>query len=338
MRVCVKERRVAYNGIAKVQHYVPQFLLKNFGTGKKDQLHVFDKKTEKTFVSAARNIAAESRFYDFKLGEEAHTIEPILTKIESSAKPIFKRLIEADSLAVLATEDRFHLAGFLATQFVRTKAARAAAEDLEQQFLATLRARGFDDEQLRDSGLDLDRERQNLFAIKQVLEAPESFGQYFLDKDWLLYATRKADPFIIGDHPLVLQNIHPNNGPFGNIGLAVQGIEIYLPLTPTRALAMWCRTNGDMFRRAALQIEMLRRVAPAQLRGLKDPDRICRTADSLQTGNVLDCSAENIRNLNWLQVVHAESHVFSSVADFELVKEVVAQSEDLRRGRRMKVS
>ena len=33
------------NGIAKVQHYVPQFLLRKFGNGKKDQLHVFDKQT-----------------------------------------------------------------------------------------------------------------------------------------------------------------------------------------------------------------------------------------------------------------------------------------------------
>ena len=29
--------------IAKVQHYVPQFLLRNFGNGKKDQVWVYDK-------------------------------------------------------------------------------------------------------------------------------------------------------------------------------------------------------------------------------------------------------------------------------------------------------
>ena len=32
-------------GIAKVQHYVPQFLLREFGNGKKNHLHVFDKLT-----------------------------------------------------------------------------------------------------------------------------------------------------------------------------------------------------------------------------------------------------------------------------------------------------
>ncbi|BAO89002.1 putative membrane protein [Caballeronia cordobensis] len=289
-------------------------------------------------MSAARNIAAESRFYDFKLGEEAHTIEPILTKIESTAKPIFKRIIDADSLAVLTPDDRFHLSVFFAIQFVRTKAARAATDDMEQQFLALMRDRGFSDDQLRDSGFELDQYKRAVFAIKRGLEAPKAFGQSFLDNGWLLFGTPKNDPFVIGDHPMALQNTRPNDGPYGNIGLAVPGVEIYFPLTPTRALAMWCRSNGDMFRRAAMQIGVLQRRAAGSLDALQDPERICRTADALGTGDGLQCSPENIKNFNWLQVVHAESHVFSSVGEFGLVRESVAQSDDLRRGRRMQVS
>ena len=34
-----------YEGIAKVKHYVPQFLFRNFWMGKKDKLYVFDKQT-----------------------------------------------------------------------------------------------------------------------------------------------------------------------------------------------------------------------------------------------------------------------------------------------------
>ncbi|QUX92630.1 hypothetical protein CYL31_15030 [Marinomonas sp. A3A] len=37
------------NGIAKIQHYVPQFLLKNF-THKKNQVYVFDKKMVEYFL------------------------------------------------------------------------------------------------------------------------------------------------------------------------------------------------------------------------------------------------------------------------------------------------
>jgi hypothetical protein len=50
------------SSVAKVQHYVPRFLLRNFGTGKKDKLYVFDKQTERIFTTNVKNIAAESRF------------------------------------------------------------------------------------------------------------------------------------------------------------------------------------------------------------------------------------------------------------------------------------
>ena len=49
--------------IAKVQHYVPQFLLRNFGNGKKDQLWGFyDKTSDRSFPTNAKNVASESRF------------------------------------------------------------------------------------------------------------------------------------------------------------------------------------------------------------------------------------------------------------------------------------
>jgi hypothetical protein len=39
------------------QHYVPQFLLRNFTT--QDYLFVYDKYTDKTYTAAIRKIAAE---------------------------------------------------------------------------------------------------------------------------------------------------------------------------------------------------------------------------------------------------------------------------------------
>ncbi|MBF3851518.1 DUF4238 domain-containing protein [Burkholderia pseudomallei] len=103
-----------HNGIAKVQHYVSQFLLKISELGKRNISPVLNKLTEKTFVSAARNIAVESRFYDFKRGgKETHTVELILTKIESTAKPIFQKIVEADWLAELTPGDRANPSTFL---------------------------------------------------------------------------------------------------------------------------------------------------------------------------------------------------------------------------------
>ena len=62
--------------IAKVQHYVPQFLLRKFGNGKKDQLWAYDKTSDRAFLTNAKNVASESRFYDFEVAGEPITLEP----------------------------------------------------------------------------------------------------------------------------------------------------------------------------------------------------------------------------------------------------------------------
>ena len=53
--------------IAKLQHYVPQFLLRNFGNGNNDQIWVYDKAASHCFSINTKHIASERRFYDFEL-------------------------------------------------------------------------------------------------------------------------------------------------------------------------------------------------------------------------------------------------------------------------------
>ena len=51
---------------AQNQHYVPQFILRQFlSNQKKEQVTVFDKKTGKIFITGIRNIMAERRFNNF---------------------------------------------------------------------------------------------------------------------------------------------------------------------------------------------------------------------------------------------------------------------------------
>ena len=39
----------------QLQHYVPRFLLRQFGSGKKDYVHIYDKQKGKTFKLSAGN-------------------------------------------------------------------------------------------------------------------------------------------------------------------------------------------------------------------------------------------------------------------------------------------
>jgi hypothetical protein len=92
------------------------------------------------------------------------------------------------------------------------------------------------------------------------MNAPSVFGPHFLNKDWLLISTTRKSPFIIGDNPLALQNAI-DMGPYGNLGLAVKGIEIYLPLSPVRALAIWCPSHKQAIVSVASRLRQARALA-----------------------------------------------------------------------------
>ena len=48
---------------AQAQLYVPQFLLRRFGSGKSDQVYVLDKHEDKSFKTSPGNIAVEKNFF-----------------------------------------------------------------------------------------------------------------------------------------------------------------------------------------------------------------------------------------------------------------------------------
>ena len=110
--------------IAKVQHYVPQFLLRNFGNGKKDQVWVYDKSSARAFASNVKNVASESRFYDFEYEGRTISLEPWLAQLEGNAQSVVRFILEADSVATLADEQKQVLAAFLAVQLTRTRTFR----------------------------------------------------------------------------------------------------------------------------------------------------------------------------------------------------------------------
>ena len=328
-------------GIAKVQHYVPQFLLRKFGNGKKDQLHVFDKHTIRSFRTNAKNVASESRFYDFRIDNEDATLEPMLAELEGATKPLLGRIIEKDSVSVITDAERELLSTFFAIQFTRTKAFREQMLDVPKMIRANLRSRI--EEQGGRSRIEEfvplpDENELKIETTHFMMNAPSIFGPHFLNKDWLLISTTRKSPFIIGDNPLALQNAI-DMGPYGNLGLAVKGIEIYLPLSPVRALAIWCPSHKQAIVSVASRLRQARALAQFHiLEKIRDPEGIEHLARALIGDAPIQYSTENVRNFNSLQVRYAERFVFSSVPDFALALEMVNSHPSLRTGMRVQIN
>jgi hypothetical protein len=63
---------------AGIQHYVPQFLLRNFCGRGKSRLFAFGRATGKVFEPRVRNVGGEHGFYDIEIAVVTISVGPIL--------------------------------------------------------------------------------------------------------------------------------------------------------------------------------------------------------------------------------------------------------------------
>ena len=183
--------------------------------------------------------------------------------------------------------------------------------------------------------LDENKTKKEMAVI--MMKAPTDFAIHFANKVWMLLKTERKRPFIIGDNPLTFQNTN-DMGPFGNIGLAVRGIEIYLPLSPTHALALWCPSYEKIFRDALERLRFVSKIAPHLIaQKLHDPSGIERILDAMETGKPLVYNSDEVLNFNSLQVYHAERYVFSSIDDFDLARKMISKNSETQKGPRYQV-
>lgn len=319
---------------AKIQHYVPKFLLRNFGTGKKDQLWAFDKTSGRSFQTNAKNVASEARFYDFVVEGADLSLEHGLSRIESQAKSVIDRMLHHDTVNAIPPEERALLSAFLAIQFVRTRAFRMQWQDMHRLLQEKLESIGNRVAPGSQAEALIQPQTENEIKIdtaRVLLKAPADFGPHFLDKIWFLAKTTRSHPFMIGDNPIALQN-HIDMAPYGNLGLGVKGIEVYFPLSSTRALAMWCPSLAQEVAEAAETLRSL----PSYLRAsvVRDPEWILTMDQTLRQGTSLPYNPDHVINFNSLQISRSERYVFSSTGDFALADRMIANHPILKSGPR----
>jgi hypothetical protein len=225
---------------AQNQHYVPKFILRNvLGDEKNDRVSVFSKRTGKGFVTSIRNIMAERRFHEFAIGEDSlASFEEPMCRIEDVLLPTYRKVIEERRLD-LSPEERGNLATFMAFQFVRTRAQREQFVRVEEQLKEHMEKSGGSIEQLEG----YEPLTPDLLAYNHIEFMRTAIGEFALhiaSKDMLLLSAPEGRSFYLADNPVCLHNSEPSHPLFSNLGLAVQGIEIYLPLTADLMLAAWC--------------------------------------------------------------------------------------------------
>jgi hypothetical protein len=341
---------------AQNQHYVPKFVLRGFLSNEtNERVHVYDKHDDKHFQTSIKNIMAERRFNEFDLNEEYRaSFEPIACAAEEQVLPAFREVVERRRLSEEPMQ-KAALALMVAFQFLRTKAHRDRWQAVEESIVSIVEAEGGRMQDIRgwedwEPANEDSLKREHLLTMQSGLT---EFTQIIAAKDFILAEPAPGTTFYIGDNAVALANSR-KFGPYGNIGLALPGIEIYMPLTADLMLCAWCPSLlGDlrkdheerkMTRRGELLAQvgagqlspatmkaMLERVAPLE----RFSDELLQNAAE---GRPVPSDPKNMEYYNSLQTNWAYRYVISREGDFEFARSVNMANPTLRRGHRISAS
>jgi hypothetical protein len=185
-------------------------------------------------------------------------------------------------------------------------------------------------------GMEMGEEDAARLSTDLALGAHE-FAPFVFDKAWVLFKNDGPVPYYTSDNPVTLQNFE-KFGPYGNIGFAVPGIEIYLPLSRSLTLCMFCRSRAEQAQEVINKARTLGRALPLLQPELRERTEFAeRLLESAQRGIAFVQSREGVVNVNSLQVRYAERYVYSAIDEFSLVRQMLRDCPDLRSGPRVQV-
>lgn len=317
------------------QHTVPRFLLSHFsapGKGKRRRLHAFDKATGRSYATTPDDATVRNTFYNLDDHPERLSLEPLLGIYEHDAAPVIAALLQHKDIRRLTDDERYKLAVFVAVQRARTFGEQQRITGVVSVLADKVAAIGATQDQVAEAmGLSPERDIRKLFL--HLLVEQTSRIDHFRAKDWYLFETTPDHPFYVSDNPVVMHNDN-DFGPYGNLGLAVRGIEIYLPLSSTLMLAMCCPSIRAEKIRLKQQIEFLLARAPQQLPAHIRPFEVLEHVRRFTDYHLIPLRPEHVTRYNALQVEYAEQYLFCGKNDFSLVQQMLAEDERYRTGPR----
>lgn len=332
---------------AQNQHYVPKFILRQFLVNQnKEQVSVYDKHLDKGFVTSIKNVMAERRFNDFAFEDWIVSFEPIASGIENLILPAYRRIVETRRLDG-SPQEKADLGFLMAFQFLRTKAARDRYQSLEAMIKTKIEAMGHRMEDIEG----WEPQTEDILKREELLGMSETIAQFayiIAQKEFRLAEPLPGRSFYLGDNPVCLNNAR-DFGPYGNLGLAVKGIEIYLPLSSDLMLCAWCPSIVNEIRATvisekrktemeALGLHMSGKISAADMKSLIDPWRsslksIEELTQALKIGAPMSSSLENMDFYNSMQTANAFRYVVCQQSDFGLAKRHNKEFPNLRKGR-----
>jgi hypothetical protein len=244
---------------AKRHHYVPAAYLARFGEA--DSVLVRRRAVPGTFVTAVKNVAVESGFYEVTGddGRPSDEVERALSTMEGPALAALRAIEASHDLPAPGSQDRAVLATFLALQFTRTpfhrewllfpvRVARYAGDReidlaLMTEYLERVHLGFKPRETEARAALDLVQymlPERELFSRENVIRlgfsSLDMLGEVMFSMRWSLEIARKPR-LVTSDSPLVLWRRPTPRDQFEGLGLK-NAEEVRFPLSPAVQLVL----------------------------------------------------------------------------------------------------
>lgn len=221
--------------LTKNQHFVPQFLLRHFATGRDEDVQIFDSTRNKVRSSSTRRVLSQNNFYD-----DDNAVEKFLAeKVEGPAAAAVNSIVADPNRAIEPGLPA--LLTFIAVQMARTPGTQSQALDFVDGFSSMIfeqfaELNGHSIESVRNLKWRPTDERafRNRLLLRSVL------NRWLLeDLSWHVLSNGTALPFVISDHPAVQYNWYLRNSEDpSHTGMTKRGVQIFLPLSPSVTLAL----------------------------------------------------------------------------------------------------
>ena len=313
------------------QHTVPRFLLENFAISSEKkkrakQIFALNKQTRCVIKMSVNDATVHSRFYNLQDQPKIISLESLLCLYEDSGATVIRKLISTKNIRGLSEEEMSALA-----RFVTARGEYENQRHMAQGLYHAIKSRGIISEEVENYFNDENFELNTKGNFLDQIADCDFEMSIILGKEFILFETTPDRPFYISDNPVTMYN-ETEFADRSNTGIALLGIQIYLPLSATLMLAMVCPSLNDKLKE---ERDLLYKCIVNNLGGQQI--NIFERLDFLK--DMLDRRLVNIEDwrlnhLNNLQVWRAEHFIFSSLDDFDRVKNLIDDCPELIGGPR----
>ncbi|MBY0417744.1 MAG: DUF4238 domain-containing protein, partial [Pararheinheimera sp.] len=180
-------------------------------------------------------------------------------------------------------------------------------------------------------GYSKNKAETDKLMLGQLLAGKE-LGKHIFDKHWMLSRNRTNIPLWISDHPVTIQSL---DGSDRSLGIASEGVQINIPLTPILNLSFICDSIIAKMKLIGQQYLVERTLFQNPPPKHEGEDRIRKFLSDVVEKQVVDLDESNVAHLNHLQVRSSYRYIYSRENDFNLAKEMISTFDVFKFGRRI---